>query len=328
MNSPLSLPYDRYVAANTTIPIPKIQAYSLAGDNAINMPFLIVDYVHGCILEELRFPYGEEWNHSWIDVDGPTRRVYEQLADVYIQLRHQEFPKIGALGLPSDARSAIEVCHRPLWADIIFQADEGLDPVARFKEEWLRASSETGPFVLMHGELSKNNFIFDDDYNIVAVIDWEWSRVVPAQFLVPPTWLVSGSVWPLTRDQFFYNKEVALLHGVIRTQEQNFGPPLLSEEWADSGTFCHSLVVTALFRSEILYDVYWEFLSYSFLGLRDPLVRGSAETTEHNRIITQRLEAFMDSSKVSFLARKTQEQEDYIKEEMKYFDEVPVAPST
>jgi aminoglycoside phosphotransferase (APT) family kinase protein len=49
----------------------------------------------------------------------------------------------------------------------------------------MRASTR-GPFVLVHGDLELFNLLVDDNMDIIAVLDWEWSRVVPRQFFIPP----------------------------------------------------------------------------------------------------------------------------------------------
>jgi len=39
-----------------------------------------------------------------------------------------------------------------------------------------------GPFTLSHPDFGYHNFIVDDDYNMVAVIDWSSARVQPIEF--------------------------------------------------------------------------------------------------------------------------------------------------
>ena len=52
--------------------------------------------------------------------------------------------------------------------------------------DWIRPQYNYGPYYLMHGDLLPSNILVDSDKNIVAIIDWEWCSVVPAQLLVPP----------------------------------------------------------------------------------------------------------------------------------------------
>lgn len=65
-----------------------------------------------------------------------------------------------------------------------------LDMFRRFvQDEWLNRSSDPGPFVLIHGDMEPFNLLISRDAEIVGVLDWEWSRVVPVQFFKPPLWL-------------------------------------------------------------------------------------------------------------------------------------------
>jgi hypothetical protein len=45
-----------------------------------------------------------------------------------------------------------------------------------------------GPFVLSHGDLHQPNLLVDENLHIVAVLDWEWSCILPIQVacLPPP----------------------------------------------------------------------------------------------------------------------------------------------
>lgn len=57
------------------------------------------------------------------------------------------------------------------------------------KERWVDPALDRGPFVLVHGDLEPFNVMVDKNLAVVAVLDWEWSRVVPVQFFNPPWWL-------------------------------------------------------------------------------------------------------------------------------------------
>jgi aminoglycoside phosphotransferase (APT) family kinase protein len=41
--------------------------------------------------------------------------------------------------------------------------------------DWIKQEQSHGPFVLIHGDLRPSNIIIDEDFNIKAIIDWEWS---------------------------------------------------------------------------------------------------------------------------------------------------------
>lgn len=85
----------------------------------------------------------------------------------------------------------------------------------------------------MHGDLLMlmSNLLFDDELNLVGVLDWEWSFVVPAQMLTPPVWLSGGDPkWMFIGTNLFYN-EVSRLVTAVRDRERALQvPPRLSQE--------------------------------------------------------------------------------------------------
>lgn len=66
--------------------------------------------------------------------------------------------------------------------------------------EWVQPEYNHGPFILTHGDLRTPNIIIDDDYNIVSILDWEWSHTVPAQLFVPPFWLTNQDILGISKD--------------------------------------------------------------------------------------------------------------------------------
>lgn len=78
-----------------------------------------------------------------------------------------------------------------------------------------------------------SNLLFDKYYNLVGIVDWEWSRVVPVQFMVPPIWLNASQLEFVLLIQEDYNKQVGYLRAAIQEHEKALGlPPRLSTEWA------------------------------------------------------------------------------------------------
>ncbi|POS73872.1 hypothetical protein DHEL01_v207739 [Diaporthe helianthi] len=323
-----------HVFLNTTIPVPKIHAYSFSSKSPIGMAFIIMDFVDGQNLMEHGFKRGDKWD-QW---GGPTdamKRVHRQLAELFLELRKQEFPKIGALGFvaggPSEGNPAgVHVCHRPLSIEIAMQECEGQSPGDRFPvnktfstaseyiqsliwlleneldrstnpdidvdagrsggmllyaardfqrfvtEKWLDRSQEQGPFVLMHGDLHNHysNMLWDEDLNLVGVIDWEWSQVVPLQLFTPPVWLENTTVDSLAIHQWLFQREVGYLLEEMRlVEDARGGAHTLSREWAKMETWCHPLIVSALFRPKDVYEVYWAFLCKERFEVDDPEAR-------------------------------------------------------
>jgi hypothetical protein len=77
-----------------------------------------------------------------------------------------------------------------------------------------------------------SNLLFDKDYKLAGIVDWEWSRVVPRQFMVPPIWLCSSQLDFVLLIQEDYNLQVGYLRAAVREAEKALGlPPRLSTEW-------------------------------------------------------------------------------------------------
>ena len=58
-----------------------------------------------------------------------------------------------------------------------------------YVEEWTDRYLDQVPFTLIHGDLEPWNLMVNDNGDIISVLDWEWSHVVPRQFFNPPLWL-------------------------------------------------------------------------------------------------------------------------------------------
>ena len=77
----------------------------------------------------------------------------------------------------------------------VSEEDQGEDALyhlhifREYAEGWVDRRLDRGPFVLVHGDLEHFNLIVNEKMEIISVLDWEWSRVVPPQFLKPPLWL-------------------------------------------------------------------------------------------------------------------------------------------
>ncbi|KAL2015532.1 hypothetical protein VTK56DRAFT_5329 [Thermocarpiscus australiensis] len=373
----------RYVSAKTTIPIPKVHAYAFSDTGLNGLPYIIMDHVEGRSLKELGFEPGEIWGSLTFALfqTPAAKRLHQQLADVYVQLRQLEFPRIGALGLPSREAQALScnpeeivVCNRPLSIDIAFQELDGLQPGEIFppkitlstakefvdgllrladnklekepdqgmdedepasilyaahhferfvQDEWLDLSANEGPFVLMHGDMENTigNLLFDENYNLVGVVDWEWSRVIPAQMMVPPVWLNAAPLDFVLLIQEFYNKQVGYLRAAVQEREKALGlEPRLSTEWAPLEKWCHTAIVIGLNYPEHAFRVYWDLVFRRVV----PRIRSSTEEQDKQRYeneIAPRIKAFIEASeeRQAFLEKKIREQLEYFEAEKEYY---------
>jgi hypothetical protein len=105
----------------------------------------------------------------------------------------------------------------------------------KYFEEWVDESLDKGPFVLMHGDFVKHNLLIDDDMRITAVLDWEWSRVVPLQLFHPPLWMIVSSLRLLSMPEHYLTHvgELDRLRAITKERELAlYGNTLLTDEWS------------------------------------------------------------------------------------------------
>jgi Phosphotransferase enzyme family len=84
-------------------------------------------------------------------------------------------------GLGGPYQTATEY-YRAWAAKNLTKQEEGSDFVTRIEEASSFISThDNGPFRLIHSDFSRHNVIVDDDFNMLAVIDWEKSFVGPSE---------------------------------------------------------------------------------------------------------------------------------------------------
>ena len=134
-------------------------------------------------------------------------------------------------------------------------------------QEWLEKDLDDGPFVLMHGDLSfhASNILWDENFKIVAILDWEWSYVVPAQFFVPPLWLTGFfGVEGLSEKVDIWAVQARHLYISVPKREKALGfTRCLSLEWRKMKDWPHTLIALALLQPDTIYNAYWTFLAYN-----------------------------------------------------------------
>jgi len=175
--------------------------------------------------------HGTPFPIIWEGMDTTAKEmIYEQLADIYMQLRSQSFDRVGALTLDncnrwtlsnrpltrplaSLQRDGIEVRMAPYYKSAseyftayfdhhrrryieqpnsiydVSDAREKYAGLSLFEElipRFIARQYNEGPFVLCHGDFHQPNLLVNDDFEIVAVLDWEWSCVIPIQVACLP----------------------------------------------------------------------------------------------------------------------------------------------
>lgn len=163
---------------------------------------------------------------------------------------------------------------------------------------WMDCRLDQGPFVLVHGDLELHNLIVNDNMEIVSLLDWEWSRVVPVQFFKPPLWLKYPSTAAQANNfvHLDYLKTFDQFLEIVRTLErEKYGNELLSNEWEKAKENSGFLVANAL---ENWTDIDW--LAARYINWKCYRDKGD---------LAERIKAFMESSPAHrpFIERKLRE---------------------
>ncbi|KJR86276.1 uncharacterized protein SPSK_02455 [Sporothrix schenckii 1099-18] len=213
----------RYVAANTSIPVPHVYHYGTAVENPLGLgPFIIMDYIdhYETLSGVLRDPDRPVEKHPVLNPNIDERHLallYKQVADVLLQLDVLRFPRIGSL-VEDAATGTIDVKGRPLLANMIdVVIHTAFPPVRRdavedandardkyVARQLFRRGGRASVFTRGHGfrrrparhfallrgpAPGQHSFLYKDD-RIVGVIDWEFAYAAPLSFSsCPPWWL-------------------------------------------------------------------------------------------------------------------------------------------
>lgn len=109
----------RYVATNTTIPVPHIHYHGTAHENPTGLgPFIIMDYIehHQNMSRELLDPKRAADESPILDPNISEKKLellYGQMANILLQLSTLKFPRIGSL-VEEEGGNCISVKRRPL----------------------------------------------------------------------------------------------------------------------------------------------------------------------------------------------------------------------
>ncbi|KAK8024979.1 phosphotransferase family protein [Apiospora arundinis] len=163
----------RYVAANTTIPIPHIYRYGTAAENPTGLgPFIIMDYIdHHQIMSRELLDSSRLDERSILDPNIDEKKLelmYAQMANILLQLSNLSFPRGGSLVMDKDGSSPASVGGRPLIANMAHlvvhtNAPVSILPPARTYDssnEWYRdlADMHMSQLALQH-----NDAVDDED---------------------------------------------------------------------------------------------------------------------------------------------------------------------
>jgi hypothetical protein len=169
---------------------------------------------------------------------------------------------------------------------------------------------DSGPFKLWCDDLRPANFLVNSNYELVAVIDWEFTYSAPVEFSVsPPWWLLieQPEYWPDGIDEWVtaYEPRLQTFLTVLREREdalvqarrlgdQHRISPKMQKSW-DNGDFW----VAYAARKGFAFDaIFWKLLDARFFG---PVARLDGSAWE------RRAELLDDEEKMQMEDRKLDE---------------------
>ncbi|KFZ18178.1 hypothetical protein V502_04242 [Pseudogymnoascus sp. VKM F-4520 (FW-2644)] len=201
--------------------------------------------------------------------------VYEQMADILLELSKCSFPEVGSLVETREFEYSVSETYiaRHLFG--------------KLATEHRLTSGDDKTFKLFCDDLGPHNILVDAEFKVVAVIDWEFAYSAPSKFShTPPWWLLiqMPERWPKGLDSWAANYEkrlqlflccleareqVALEEG--RTTKEDCLSREMRQNW-ENGDF---QVHYAARKSWAVDAIYWSRIDERFFGPRDLLRAGS-----------------------------------------------------
>jgi serine/threonine protein kinase len=186
------------VRDNTSIPVPQIYGFDASTSRGFGYPYIFMEYLGGHALGGILAKTVPQTRHH---------KVAQQLAKVYFELSRLTYDRIGRLlpGETTDQPTLIPMAGYEdtiassldyFYTERIIENREALDQHPH-DAEWAAAcgilkmaipsfiidQKVHGQFPLSHIDIHHGNLLFDDEYNLVGVIDWSSAQTVPLERL-------------------------------------------------------------------------------------------------------------------------------------------------
>jgi hypothetical protein len=279
----------------------------LKGDNPVSRPFMILEYIEGSPLFKINLSTltEEEQMGLYSQLASIFIQLRQQEFDgigsltspvndsgnfalagpLSVDVNAQQvgglnacdlIPLVGAFASTKEYVSALTaVIFNRFYSkrDSVFDEKDarmelyGLYQFRQLSEGWIKPNYNNGPFVLNHCDFSPSNIIVNGGLEIVAVLDWEWSCIVPIQLFLPPSWLTGYDVNGLEGREGCLEQMLSRFKSAVRQMELKQGSevdktpriPPLSEFW-EHMTIKDYFIGHALLRTQYAGDIFWSHL--------------------------------------------------------------------
>ncbi|OJD24731.1 hypothetical protein ACJ73_03910 [Blastomyces percursus] len=200
----------RYIAESTSIPVPKVFGHrTYIKGNPVKLPYMLMECIRGNMLFDLGGPE--------ILTADQRRKIRKSIASIQYQMANASISKLGSLVLGQDG--TIDIGPLPAafgfegpfstqadyflsWAahakfgnlDFLRGQYEDNDMLQNLKQNVIlfpsrlksavKMSSQNtiaceNRYPIVHRDFLLHNILFDDAYNVVGVIDWEFAHSAP-----------------------------------------------------------------------------------------------------------------------------------------------------
>ncbi|KAI0531814.1 kinase-like domain-containing protein [Xylaria digitata] len=195
----------KFFKSKSTIPVPEIFAYDHDPSNRVGAPYMLMEYVHGTMAYEQQF-----FKHCTPSTFGTLeqdQRFRQQMAKIQAQMLAFQFPKIGSLYYDEDTESFFigpdMITGKGPWessADYYRDLTDTLlkEMAARYHDDAentrpfylpvllnhlmsIHGKQSNGLFSLVNRDFGTHNILVDNDFNILAVIDFDGIFAAPPE---------------------------------------------------------------------------------------------------------------------------------------------------
>ncbi|XXG99424.1 hypothetical protein Hte_005763 [Hypoxylon texense] len=149
-----------------------------------------------------------------VDVFGPRDKTYSSTTEYFHHIVNQDLQQLHLQ--PNSVDDAEDARNKFIYWNVM----KALIP------RHVLPGLDNGPFKFMCDDFQPTNMIVNNeqDMKIIAVIDWEWSYIAPAQMVYStPSWLLieSPNAWPLVDKRLArFNKNLELYTRILEEEEQ------------------------------------------------------------------------------------------------------------